>query len=185
SPSPARPRRGPARASFQFQAGLSRRSKRPLAAPSRLGVHTPKIAVTNKIRDASRSRVGPSPAGAQTSSEHGLPRMRRNTDCMPEALLEIRGLRRVFRGRHGQPDHVAVDGVSFTLDAGGSLGIVGESGSGKTTTVSMIAGLVQPTAGTIVVNGRTRTPGRVHARERRRRAREVQLVFQDPYASLD
>ncbi|MEV6434832.1 ABC transporter ATP-binding protein [Streptomyces anulatus] len=79
----------------------------------------------------------------------------------------------------------AVDGVSFTLPGGGSLGIVGESGSGKTTTARIVVGLEQADSGEVVVGGRNRsTPkrGRAH---RLARAREVQMVFQDPYLSLD
>lgn len=79
----------------------------------------------------------------------------------------------------------AVDDVSFSVAPGRSLAIVGESGSGKTTVARMIVGLEQPSAGRIAVNGRERSWRRVTARERRRRGREAQIVFQDPYASLD
>jgi ABC-type glutathione transport system ATPase component len=103
---------------------------------------------------------------------------------MAETVLEVTDLRRVFAGRGGEPDRVAVDGLSFSLQAGGGLAIVGDSGSGKTTTLRMIAGLDQPTAGAIVVCGRSRA-GRANTAERRRRARDTQLVFQDPYSSLD
>ncbi len=103
---------------------------------------------------------------------------------MPEPVLEVRDLRRVFPGRRGQPGRVAVEQLSFELAVGGTLAIIGDSGSGKTTTLRMIAGLDHPTAGTITVCGRPRS-GRAGGRERRRRARETQLVFQDPYSSLD
>ncbi|MFP3986696.1 ATP-binding cassette domain-containing protein [Streptomyces sp. E11-3] len=89
------------------------------------------------------------------------------------------GLRKEYGGR------TAVDGVSFTLAPGGSLGIVGESGSGKTTTVRMLVGLERPDAGTVLLDGRDRS-ARARGRTRRRaRAREIQMVFQDPYLSLD
>jgi ABC-type glutathione transport system ATPase component len=101
-----------------------------------------------------------------------------------ENVLEVSDLRRVFPGRHGEPDRVAVGEVSFTLAAAGGLAIVGDSGSGKTTILRMIAGLDTPSAGRIVVCGQARG-GRAGTRERRRRARETQLVFQDPYSSLD
>ncbi|MFE5667751.1 ABC transporter ATP-binding protein [Streptomyces niveus] len=80
----------------------------------------------------------------------------------------------------------AADAVSFTVPAGGSLGIVGESGSGKTTVARMLVGLVRPDAGAVRVAGRlreTRTPRGASARLAR--AREIQMVFQDPYVSLD
>jgi len=108
---------------------------------------------------------------------------------MSETALEVRNLRKVFaggRGSDGRPvELVAVDDVSFALPAGGSLAVVGESGSGKTTTARMVVGLVRPTAGEIHVLGKPRSTGRVSTRERRRRARAVQIVFQDPYVSLD
>ncbi|WP_327092795.1 ATP-binding cassette domain-containing protein [Nonomuraea sp. NBC_01738] len=80
---------------------------------------------------------------------------------------------------------VAVRDVSFTVEEGESLAVVGESGSGKTTIARMLLGLEMPTGGSITVCGRPRTPGRVSSKERRRRAREIQIVFQDPYSSLD
>ncbi|MEV7186918.1 ATP-binding cassette domain-containing protein [Kitasatospora sp. NPDC093102] len=98
---------------------------------------------------------------------------------MPETVLEVTGLRRTFGSVR------AVDDVSFTLAAGGSLGIVGESGSGKTTTARIIVGLEQADEGAVLVRGRART-GRARGRTGRlERAREVQMVFQDPYLSLD
>jgi oligopeptide transport system ATP-binding protein len=85
----------------------------------------------------------------------------------------------------GRGSIVAVDDVSFRVPAGRSLGIVGASGSGKTTIARMIVGLERPTSGTIVVEDRERQPGRASSAERRRRGREAQIVFQDPYSSLD
>jgi peptide/nickel transport system ATP-binding protein len=95
------------------------------------------------------------------------------------AILETAGLRKVFG------DHVAVDDVSFSLPAGGSLGIVGESGSGKTTVARLVTGLERATAGTIAVAGHDRSHPARRAVERRRRGRELQIVLQDPYTSLD
>ena len=79
----------------------------------------------------------------------------------------------------------AVDDVSFEVEAGRSLAIVGESGSGKTTIARMIVGLERPTAGTITALGRDRSHPARDAAERRARGAEVQIVFQDPYTSLD
>ena len=67
----------------------------------------------------------------------------------------------------------------------GSLAIVGESGSGKTTIARMIVGLERPTRGTVIACGRDRSQPARSAKDRRRRGREVQIVFQDPYTSLD
>ncbi|MRH87945.1 ATP-binding cassette domain-containing protein [Nocardia sp. SYP-A9097] len=82
-------------------------------------------------------------------------------------------------------DHVAVRDVSFTLESGGSLAIVGESGSGKTTTARMLVGLEYPDSGRILVEGVDRTAASRGRAARLARARQVQLVFQDPYLSLD
>jgi ABC-type glutathione transport system ATPase component len=104
--------------------------------------------------------------------------------------VAVAHLRKVFKTRgtmlaRGQREVVAVDGVSFSVRAGGALAIVGESGSGKTTLARMLLGLVPPTAGTIAIAGVDHTlPARGLA-ERKRRARRIQIVFQDPYTSLD
>ena len=95
------------------------------------------------------------------------------------AALEVAGLRKEFGPL------VAVDEVSFRIPEAGSLAIVGESGSGKTTIARMIVGLERPTAGTITACGNDRSRPARSARDRRRRGREVQIVFQDPYTSLD
>ncbi|MEV0386213.1 ABC transporter ATP-binding protein [Nonomuraea sp. NPDC050643] len=79
----------------------------------------------------------------------------------------------------------AADAVSFDLAAGGSLGLVGESGSGKTTIARMLVGLATPDSGTITVGGRERRAKERGKAARLRRAREIQMVFQDPYISLD
>jgi ABC-type glutathione transport system ATPase component len=82
-------------------------------------------------------------------------------------------------------DFTAVDDVSFAVPDGGSLAIVGESGSGKTTVAKMIVGLERPTSGTITACGHDRSQPARSARDRRRRGAEAQIVFQDPYTSLD
>ncbi|MGI9117571.1 MAG: ABC transporter ATP-binding protein [Gaiellales bacterium] len=98
---------------------------------------------------------------------------------MPEAILAVDHLTKVFGSQ------VAVDDVSFALPTGGSLAIVGESGSGKTTVARMITGLERPTSGTITACGSDRSAPARRAAERRRRGAEIQIVFQDPYSSLD
>jgi oligopeptide transport system ATP-binding protein len=98
---------------------------------------------------------------------------------MADTVLEATGLHKRFG------DVAAVDGVDLALRRGGSLAIVGESGSGKTTIAKMIVGLQAPTAGTITACGHDRSTPARSAKERRRRGGEVQIVFQDPYSSLD
>ncbi|NUW37727.1 ABC transporter ATP-binding protein [Nonomuraea sp. SMC257] len=94
-------------------------------------------------------------------------------------MLVVDHLRKTYSGT------VAADDVSFTLPAGGSLGLVGESGSGKTTIARMLVGLVAPDSGAITVGGRPRGARERGRAARLRRAREIQIVFQDPYVSLD
>jgi oligopeptide/dipeptide ABC transporter ATP-binding protein len=106
-----------------------------------------------------------------------------------EPLVEVRNLsihfpvgRVGFWGRQRRVVH-AVDDVSFTIRKGETLGLVGESGSGKTTTGRAILRRIDPTAGTIHFRGRDITG--VKGEELRRLRRHMQLVFQDPYASLN
>ena len=77
----------------------------------------------------------------------------------------------------------AVDGVSFEIDEGQTLGLVGESGSGKSTTAYAALQLLRPTAGSVRFAGQELT--RLRGEELRRMRREMQIVFQDPYASLN
>ncbi|MFI1655858.1 ABC transporter ATP-binding protein [Streptomyces sp. NPDC020472] len=100
------------------------------------------------------------------------------TVALKEGLV-VEGLRR----RYG--DHTAVDDVSFALAPGSCLALVGESGSGKTTTVRMLVGLERPDGGTVRLGGRDRSTLPRGRAERLARAREIQMVFQDPYLSLD
>jgi ABC-type glutathione transport system ATPase component len=100
-----------------------------------------------------------------------------------EVAVRVEGLRKTFR--RGGHEVEAVRGVSFELARGGSLAIVGESGSGKTTVARCLAGLERPTEGTIEVCGCARDHGRMSARLRRERARQMQMIFQDPYGSLN
>ncbi|WP_405977233.1 ABC transporter ATP-binding protein [Streptomyces sp. NBC_00158] len=101
----------------------------------------------------------------------------------PTPLLEVTGLRKTYRT--GGTEVVAVDGLSFSLEPGGALGIVGESGSGKTTTARMLVGLERPDAGRILVQGSPLAESVRGRAARLARAKAVQIVFQDPYLSLD
>ena len=100
-------------------------------------------------------------------------------DASAAPVLRVAGLCKKF----GQL--VAVDDVSFDLLPGHSLAVVGQSGSGKSTIARMIVGLERSTSGTITAGGHDRSRPARSGRDRRRRGREVQIVFQDPYASLD
>src|SRR5947207_11283552 len=103
---------------------------------------------------------------------------------MTAPAIEVRAARKTFRVRGGlwQADRhvVAVDDVSFSVPAGGVLGIVGESGCGKSTLARLILGLLAPSSGTALVEG-----NHLFAMDRKARARLIQPVFQDPFASLN
>jgi oligopeptide transport system ATP-binding protein len=121
-----------------------------------------------------RAESVPAPAGHRTDNG--------------EVLLEVRDLVKhftvaggLFGGRAGTVR--AVDGVSFTLRRGETLGLVGESGCGKTTTGRCILQLERPTSGQVIFEGRDLgTMSDVDLRSMRRR---MQVIFQDPYASLN
>ncbi|MCB5182072.1 ABC transporter ATP-binding protein [Streptomyces antimicrobicus] len=108
---------------------------------------------------------------------------------MPEAILEVTDLVKhypltqgvLFKRQIGAVK--AVDGVSFALGAGETLGIVGESGCGKSTVARMLVNLERPTAGAITYKGEdiTKLSGRALKAVRR----NIQMVFQDPYTSLN
>ena len=95
-------------------------------------------------------------------------------------VLEARGLTKHFPVRRGARQAVvhAVEDVTLTLPDGGITAVVGESGSGKSTLARMLAQLIKPTAGAVLLDGEA-------APTRKRYARQVQLVLQDPFSSLN
>lgn len=100
---------------------------------------------------------------------------------MGKTILEVQNLTKYFNTPAGQLH--AVDGVSFTLEEGKTLGVVGESGCGKSTTGRAILKLIEPTSGKILFDG-TDISGYSRAQMRKLRT-EMQIVFQDPFSSLD
>jgi len=103
-------------------------------------------------------------------------------------LLQVRNLRKHYTTpkrwlRPARPPIQAVDGVSFDVARGETLSLVGESGCGKTTTAKSVLRLVEPSAGSVQLEGEELLT--LSSNEMRMRRRQLQIIFQDPYASLN
>ncbi|MGO4570560.1 ABC transporter ATP-binding protein [Microvirga sp. 2TAF3] len=103
-------------------------------------------------------------------------------------VIEARGLTKVFGTRSGlfkgqSAEARAVDGIDLTVRLGETLSLVGESGCGKSTTGRLLLRLIEPTAGSVFFNGRNLTE--LTRAELRRSRRQMQIIFQDPYGSLN
>ncbi|ROO89004.1 peptide/nickel transport system ATP-binding protein [Actinocorallia herbida] len=155
---------------------------RVLAAPSHphtraLLADAPALRPSAALRPAEPERTEAVVRLAVTEREQPGTGISRDGDGSAEPLVVVSGLRKEFGGR------TAIDGVGFTVERGSALGLVGESGSGKTTTGRIVVGLARPTAGTVRVGGiEVGGLDRAGLRELHRR---VQLVYQNPYASLN
>ncbi|MDN4075248.1 ABC transporter ATP-binding protein [Fictibacillus terranigra] len=107
---------------------------------------------------------------------------------MAEPLVKVENLKKHFPIRGGVfgktvGEVKAVDGVSFTIQKGETLGLVGESGCGKSTTGRMLLRLLEPSDGKVYFEGQDVT--KLSPNEMRKMRREMQMVFQDPFASLN
>lgn len=100
---------------------------------------------------------------------------------MSNVLLEVKDLKKYYKVPKGMLH--AVDGVSFTIDKGKTLGIVGESGCGKTTIGRAILRLVEPTSGNVIFDGVDVI--KLNKNEMRNMRKDMQLIFQDPFSSLN
>lgn len=99
------------------------------------------------------------------------------------ALLEVTDLSKTFTTRLGlfrKQEKRAVKPISFTLEAGQTLGFIGQNGSGKSTVAKMLAGAIQPTSGTIKVNGEI-----LQHKDYSTRCKLIRVIFQDPNTSLN
>jgi oligopeptide/dipeptide ABC transporter ATP-binding protein len=97
------------------------------------------------------------------------------------ALLEVKDLKKYFKTPKGMLH--AVDGVSFTLDEGKTLGVVGESGCGKSTLGRVVLHLLEPTGGQILFDGKDRT--NINSKDFHDLRRNMQMIFQDPFSSIN
>ncbi|WP_428420131.1 ABC transporter ATP-binding protein [Methylibium sp.] len=114
---------------------------------------------------------------------------------MSSALVEVRDLVKRFdvsppwlnRVLERRPRQIvqAVDGVSFAIERGQTLGLVGESGCGKSTVARLLVGLHRPSAGTVHFDGEDVTRALASPNQARALRRRLQMIFQDPYASLN
>lgn len=100
---------------------------------------------------------------------------------MAQPLLEVKNLKKYFKTKKGTLH--AVDDVSFTVEQGKTLGVVGESGCGKSTTGRTILRLLEPTSGQVFFEGKDIFS--LSPRQMRAMRKEMQIIFQDPYASLN
>jgi peptide/nickel transport system ATP-binding protein len=113
---------------------------------------------------------------------------------MSAPFIDVKNLRRVFDvskpwlNRVLEGGHLeflrAVDGVTFDIAKGETFALVGESGSGKTTVARMVVGLLPPSSGEVVIDGVSMSDAR-QSQARRQLRRRIQMIFQDPYASLN
>jgi peptide/nickel transport system ATP-binding protein len=103
------------------------------------------------------------------------------------AFVEVAGITKSYAERGGVwkkgRQNLVVDDVSFTIERGETLGLVGESGSGKSTVARIVLGLIEPSSGTVTVDGQSVTSASPSALRDLRR--HMQHVFQDPYAALN
>lgn len=156
--------------------------RNPQAAyTKRLVAATPTIVVA---RDSSAASVAVTDAAVPVSTGGAAPASRSDAVSVTEPMLSATGISKTYVRRGKEPVHAVID-ASIEIPRGGALGVVGESGSGKSTFARMIVGLEQADAGDIRIAGRERTSVPSSRVERLEHARSVQMVFQDPYLSLD
>lgn len=138
----------------------------------------PQAPYTQRLVAATPSIVSINPGRVAVEAESG-PFISDRTPA-----LEVCGLTKTYAIR-GAESICAVDNVSFSVAGGGALAVVGESGSGKSTLARMLVDLERPDQGDILVRGVSRADRPAGRAKRLERARTVQIVFQDPYLSLD
>jgi peptide/nickel transport system ATP-binding protein len=163
-----------------FSAPQDAYTKALLACRPRLDVKPRRLPVIDDFMKAS-AETGAAPAVASAAAESRVARA-----ASPEPLIEAIGLRKEYRlktGLFARKTVHAVKEASFTLSRGRTLGVVGESGSGKTTVGMLLMRLIDATAGKVMYEGRdllSLSPAELMAYRRK-----IQIIFQNPYASLN
>ena len=102
---------------------------------------------------------------------------------MKPDLLTVKNVTKYFPLKGGRGKIHAVDDVSFSLKYGKTIGVVGESGCGKSTLARVLLRLIEPSSGSIFLDGTDL--GKLSPKNLRAKRREMQIIFQDSYASLD
>src|SRR5204863_1695779 len=128
------------------------------------------------------------PTGLRTTSRRPLNGRPAGIPMSNVPVLEVKDLKKHFPVRKGllrrTVGHVyAVDGISFTIGEGETLGLVGESGCGKSTAGRAILRLIEPTAGSVTMMGRDIT--RISKKDLSPYRQQMQIVLQDPFSSLN
>jgi ABC-type oligopeptide transport system ATPase subunit len=100
---------------------------------------------------------------------------------MSKVLLEVKDLKKYFDVK-GEKLR-AIDGVSFTINEGETMGLVGESGCGKSTVGNVLIQLLSPTSGSVLFDGKDIF--QIKGKEKKLLCRDIQVIFQDPYSSLN
>ncbi|WP_110950735.1 dipeptide ABC transporter ATP-binding protein [Pseudomonas bohemica] len=147
-------------------------------------LRNPRHAYTRSLLDAVPAEHA---RGTRLSPEHGAVPVQQRSGIDSPVLLTANGLGKRYVGPDQQIRQV-VDGVSFELRAGRTLGIVGESGSGKTTVARIALGLLEPDAGEVQflhVPWTGAGSGRVEEKSRRLHRRDISVIYQDPLSSFD
>ncbi len=149
-------------------------AKPALAKPGVAGVGSAGRGVASVCWVSSTSATTSDAATATSSAD--------NSSNFGDPVLVAGGITKEFVGRHGSRI-TAVDNAHIELHPGRTLGVVGESGSGKSTLARIIAGLLEPDAGMVLLDGETWSP--LPEKARRGRRHEIQVVAQNPLASFD
>jgi peptide/nickel transport system ATP-binding protein len=141
------------------------------------------VTTPDATKKTTRARTKPPATTSERDADPKVP------GAAKDVILEVNGLQKYFpvtQGillRHKVADVKAVDGLTFSMTRGETMGLVGESGCGKSTTGRLITRLLEPTGGEVIFEGRDIT----HTSQAQLRPirRDIQIIFQDPYSSLN